>query len=83
MHICRNVRCRKVTDFEGEGIKLGGLCKNCQIKSLNSEQYSNVYCEACGEIFIIRPKLVGDKANEIALCAKCKVELDRRLKESW
>lgn len=83
MRICRNIRCNKVIDFEEDKIKLEGLCMECQIKSLNSEKYSNVYCEGCGEIFIIRPKLIGDKANEVSICPKCKVEISKREKETW
>ena len=83
MHICRNIRCNKVVDYEGEKIQLKGLCRDCEILALNDFDYTKVYCEGCGEVFIIRRKLIGDRANELGICPQCSLEIKKREKESY
>lgn len=82
MDICSNIRCNKVINMDKKGIKVKYLCPECEERSRN-ESFTSVYCEYCGRIYVVRPRLLGEKVSEISICPKCKVELEKRKKEEY
>lgn len=83
MQICSNTRCGKVIDYEGKGISFNSLCPVCEAKSADKGNFTSIYCGQCGMIHIVRPKLIGERSEEISNCQRCSAELKKRQKESY